>query len=393
MLGAILGDIIGSPYEFDFRNIKTTDFPLFSVRSEFTDDSVMTLAVAQALMETRGCADEDICAALVKRMQHWGRKYPDAGYGGRFAGWLAQPRPAPYNSFGNGSAMRVSPAGWLYSTLEETLHAAELTARVTHNLPEGIKGAQAVAAAIYMARTGRTKEEIKAFAEQNYGYDLDTTLDEIRPHYHMDETCQGSVPQSFRAFLEGDSYESVVRLAVSIGGDSDTIACIAGSMAEAFYGLPEELKREALDRLDPDLRGIALQFGVFLRLLQPLGPEMAAAWEEEARREKNALALFTLGELYRDGLLAPAEGDAAKKAGDLLQEAYYCLPADGSVEQAPDICMAFVHQRAAVTSRMVLNKATRLAAEGYRRRMLAGEPGAALQLAQVQQLRRKWNLT
>ncbi|MBQ5755419.1 MAG: ADP-ribosylglycohydrolase family protein, partial [Oscillospiraceae bacterium] len=278
-------------------------------------------------------------------------------------------------------------------TLEETLHAAELTARVTHNHPEGVKGAQAVAAAIYMARTGRTKDEIKAFVEQNFGYDLDTTLDEIRSHYHMDETCQGSVPQSFRAFLEGDSYESVVRLAVSIGGDSDTIACIAGSMAEAFYGLPAELKKEALDRLDPDLRGIALQFGVFLRLLQPLTPELAAAWEEEARREKNALALFTLGELYRDGLLPPAEGDAAKKAGELLEEAYYCLPADGSVEQAPDICMAFVRQRAAVTSRMVLNKATRLAAEGYKRRMLAGEPGAALQLAQVQQLRRKWNLT
>lgn len=261
MLGAILGDIIGAPYEFNFNNIKTVDFPLFNERSEFTDDTVMSVAVANALVKTYGKDDETIRAELVRQMQNLGRRYPDAGYGGNFWDWLfTADNPQPYNSFGNGSAMRVSSAGWLYETLEETLHAARLTAEVTHNHPEGIKGAEATAAAIFLARNGKSKEEIKDYIVKNFGYDLDTTLDEIRPSYYMDETCQGSVPQAIRAFLEGCDYESTVRLAVSIGGDSDTIACIAGGIAEAFYGMPENLKAEALNRLSPDLRADVEEF-------------------------------------------------------------------------------------------------------------------------------------
>ena len=265
MLGAISGDIIGSPYEFNHNNIKTTDFPLFNERSEFTDDTVMTVAVANALVNTYGKDDETIKTELVKQMQYLGRIYPDAGYGGRFYYWLKEENPQPYNSFGNGSAMRVSPAGWLYDTLEDTLHAARLTAEVTHNHPEGIKGAESTAAAIFLARNGKGKDEIRDYIVTNYGYDLDTTLDEIRPAYRMDETCQGSVPQSFRAFLEGSDYESTVRLAVSIGGDSDTIACIAGGIAEAYYGMPESIKAETLNRLDLRLRTDIKKYHSFLR--------------------------------------------------------------------------------------------------------------------------------
>lgn len=265
MLGAILGDIIGSPYEFNCNNIKTTEFPLFSKRSEFTDDTVMTVAVANALCRTYCKDDETIKAELVSQMQELGNLYPDSGYGANFSCWLQVKNPQPYNSFGNGSAMRVSPAGWLYDTLEDTLHYAELTSEVTHNHPEGIKGAQSTAAAIFLSRKGKSKEEIKEYIEKEFGYDLDTTLDEIRPAYSMDESCQRSVPQSIRAFLEGSDYESTVRLAVSIGGDSDTIACIAGSIAEAYYGMPDDLKSEALNRLDEKLKKDALHFLDFLK--------------------------------------------------------------------------------------------------------------------------------
>ena len=263
MLGAVLGDIIGSPYEFDENNIKTTEFPLFSRRSSFTDDSVMTLAVAQALMDSWGQNDEAVSAALVRRMQQLGRAYPGAGYGGRFAGWLTQKQPRPYHSYGNGSAMRVSAAGWLYRTLEDTLHAAALTAAVTHDHPEGIKGAQATAAAIFFARAGADRPAVRAWLQRTFGYDMHRTLDEIRPHYYMDESCQGTVPQALTAYFEGDSYERTVRLAVSIGGDSDTIACIAGGPAEACFGLPEELKAQALERLDEPLRRIAEAYEAF----------------------------------------------------------------------------------------------------------------------------------
>lgn len=260
MLGAILGDIIGSPYEFDDNNIKTTEFPLFSANSTFTDDSVMTLAVAEALLDTLGQEDGAVLSAVTERMRHYGRAYPWAGYGGRFRWWLSAREPEPYNSYGNGSAMRVSAAGWLFDSLEATLHAARLTALPTHNHPEGIKGAEATAAVIYLARTGESKAAIKKYIEETFGYDLDTPLDVIRPAYHMDESCQGTVPQALRAFLEGEDYESAVRLAVSIGGDSDTLACITGGVAEAAWGLPDNLQAEALARLPEDLAAVARRF-------------------------------------------------------------------------------------------------------------------------------------
>ncbi len=253
MYGAILGDIIGSPYEFD-RGSKTKDFPLFSRYSEFTDDTVMTIAVADAFLPVQPDADDDtIRQRVVAKMQKYGRMYPHAGYGGRFRHWLRDWHPQPYNSWGNGSAMRVSSVGWLYNDLDTVRRMARLSAEVTHNHPEGIKGAEAVASAIFLARTGSTKDEIKAYVEENFHYDLSRTCDEIRPDYRHVESCQETVPEAITAFLEGESFEDVIRTAVSLGGDCDTLTCIAGSMAEAFYGIPEELKEECQKRLPEDL--------------------------------------------------------------------------------------------------------------------------------------------
>lgn len=256
MYGAILGDIVGSPYEFDCNNYKAKDFPLFSQRSEFTDDTVMTLAVARALLDTRGQDDTAIKAALVREMQRLGRAYPDRGYGARFIHWLYADAPQPYHSYGNGSAMRVSPAAWLSESMEEALHLAQLTAQVTHDHPESIKGAQATAAAIFLARTGHDKAEIKAYAECEFGYDLSRSCDEIRPTYHHVENCQETVPQAITAFLESLDFEDALRTAVSLGSDSDTLAAITGSIAEAFYGVPEELRQECYKRLPPELTEI-----------------------------------------------------------------------------------------------------------------------------------------
>ena len=259
MIGAILGDMIGAPYEFD-RSPKVKEFPLFGRDSEFTDDSVMTIAVAEALLDTRGEDDETVKAVLVSSMQKWGKRYPDAGYGGMFYRWLRTRYPQPYGSYGNGSAMRVSPAGWLYDTPEETRHTARLTAEVTHNHPEGIKGAEATASAIFLARTGKTKEEIKAYIEKEFGYDLSRTCDEIRPAYRHVESCQETVPEAITAILEGTDFEDVIRTAVSLGGDCDTLTCIAGGMAEAFYGVPEEIREEGRKRLPEDMLGVLDRF-------------------------------------------------------------------------------------------------------------------------------------
>jgi len=259
MIGAILGDMIGAPYEFD-RGNKTKAFPLFSKYSEFTDDSVMTIAVAEALMDTIGMSDEKVLEALTTSMRKWGRRYPDAGYGGMFYQWLWAKDPKPYNSFGNGSAMRVSSAGWLYDTLEKTQHMAKLTAVVSHNHPEGIKGAQAAASAIFFARTGSSKEEIRRYITKEYGYDLSRTCDEIRPGDHHVETCQKTVPEAITAFLEGNDFEDVIRTAVSLGGDCDTLTCIAGGMAEAFYGVPEEIAAEGRKRLPADMLAVLDRF-------------------------------------------------------------------------------------------------------------------------------------
>ena len=259
MYGAILGDIIGSPYEFD-RGKKTKNFPLFSRKSEFTDDSVMTVAVAEALatsMDEHAIHDEtSVKRRLVASMKAWGAKYPYAGYGGRFFHWLFSSDTKPYGSYGNGSAMRVAAAGWMMDSLEETRELAAWTAEVTHNHPEGIKGAEATAAAIYLARTGSTKAEIKDYVVREFGYDLSRTCDEIRPGYYHVESCQETVPEAITAFMEGEDFEDVIRTAVSLGGDCDTLTCIAGSIAEAFYGVPEELKAECLNRIPEDMAAV-----------------------------------------------------------------------------------------------------------------------------------------
>ena len=242
MYGAILGDIIGSPYEFD-RGEKTKEFDLFPAHARFTDDTVMTIAVAEALIGLGADADEEhVKANVVRFMRHWGRRYPRVGYGGLFHKWLVTDDPQPYGSFGNGAAMRVSSVGWLYDSLSRTREVARWTAEVTHNHPEGVKGAETVASAIYLGRMGHSKEEIKDYITQEFGYDLTRTLDEIRPTYSMDATCPGSVPEAITAFLESTDVIDAIRNAVSLGGDTDTTACIAGSIAEAFYGCPDELR-------------------------------------------------------------------------------------------------------------------------------------------------------
>ena len=253
MYGAILGDIIGSPFEFD-RGNKTKEFDLFTKGCDFTDDSVMTIAVGEALLAVGAEATvKKIEEAVVTNMQDWGKRYPYAGYGGRFRYWLRESNPKPYGSYGNGSAMRVSAAGWLYDSLERTREVARATANVTHNHPEGIKGAEATASAIYMARNSSSKEEIKEYIEREFHYNLDRTLDEIRPGYHMDETCQRTVPEAIIAFLESQDFEDAIRNAVSLGGDTDTLGAITGSIAEAFYGIPAVLIAECRSRIDEGL--------------------------------------------------------------------------------------------------------------------------------------------
>ena len=235
MLGAVAGDIIGSVFEF--MEVKSEDFELFTPGVDYTDDTVMTIATADAIINNKPYA---------LAYKEWGRRYPNAGYGGMFRGWLQSESSAPYGSYGNGSAMRISPVGFAFSTLEDTLVEARKSAEVTHDHPEGIKGAQSVASAIFMARTGSSKEEIWDYIVRKFGYDLSRTLDDIRPTYGFDETCQGSVPESLIAFLESSSYEDAVRKAVSLGGDSDTMACIAGGIAQAFYkGVPDKIARDA----------------------------------------------------------------------------------------------------------------------------------------------------
>lgn len=262
MYGAILGDIVGSPFEFD-RGNKSKEFELFSPGAHFTDDSVMTVAVAEALLAAGPEPDLDEVRRLtVRSMQAWGRRFPNIGYGGRFHAWLMSGDPQPYRSYGNGSAMRVSAAGWLYGTLALTREAARATADVTHNHPEGIKGAEATASAIYLARTGQTKEEIQTYIEREFSYDLQTTCDEIRPTYRHVASCQGTCPQAIRAFLEGEDFEDVVRTAVSLGGDCDTLTAISASIAEAYYGMPEELVQEVRRRIPEEMRAAADRIAV-----------------------------------------------------------------------------------------------------------------------------------
>lgn len=252
MLGAIIGDIIGSYYEW--RPTKSKDFNLFPEGASFTDDTVMTVAVADAILNNRDYGES---------MQEWGRRYPNAGFGRGFKKWLKQDNPTPYNSYGNGSAMRVSPIGWAFDSIDEVLEQARLSAIVSHDHPEGIKGAQAVALSVYMARKGFAKKDIKAEIISRLGYDLNRSLNDIRSVYKFEVSCQKSVPEAIISFLESSDFEDAIRNAISLGGDSDTQACIAGAIGEAYYkAIPEHMVTRSIMYIDISLNN-ALQ--VFLR--------------------------------------------------------------------------------------------------------------------------------
>ena len=256
MIGAILGDMVGAPYEFD-RGDKTKDFEMWIPRARFTDDTVMTVAVAEALLSVgKDAAEEEVKRAVINAMQDWGERYPYAGYGGRFSRWLISPDPQPYSSWGNGSAMRVSSVGWLYDSIERTREVARWTAEVTHNHPEGVKGAESTASAIFMARKGCDKAAIKNYIITEFAYDLSRTCDQIRPAYHHVESCQETVPEAITAFMEGNDFEDVIRTAVSLGGDCDTLTCIAGGMAEAYYGIPADMEAKTRERLKSDILAV-----------------------------------------------------------------------------------------------------------------------------------------
>jgi ADP-ribosylglycohydrolase len=250
IIGAIAGDIIGSVFEW--HNVKTVKFDLFCHESKFTDDSVLTIATMATILNQKGYSET---------YQLFGRNYPHRGYGGNFKSWIHSENPKPYNSYGNGSAMRVSPVGWYANSLDDAMAEAQKSAEVTHNHPEGIKGAKSVAAAVYMARNGKNKNDIKAFITETFGYNLDRKIDDIRPKYEFDVSCQGSVPEAIIAFLESTDFENAIRLAVSLGGDSDTIACITGGIAEAFYqDIPEYIRENVLNILPKQLISIIEQF-------------------------------------------------------------------------------------------------------------------------------------
>ncbi|ROQ92197.1 ADP-ribosylglycohydrolase family protein [Desulfosoma caldarium] len=250
MIGAIAGDIIGSVYEH--RRIKTKDFPLFDPRCHFTDDTVLTVAIANAILSREPYVDS------VRRIA---RKYPHAGYGGSFMRWLNSPDAGPYSSWGNGSAMRVSPVGFAFTTEHEVLTEAKATAEMTHNHPEGVKGAQATALAVFLARTGSSKESIRSRIASLFEYDLDRTVEDIRPTYSFDVSCQGTVPEAIIAFLDSTSYEDAVRNAISLGGDSDTLGCVTGGIAEAFYGgVPHHIRAKVKELLTPDLWSVTEAF-------------------------------------------------------------------------------------------------------------------------------------
>jgi ADP-ribosylglycohydrolase len=250
MIGAIAGDIIGSVFEW--HNIKTTEFQLIDPKSFFTDDSVLTIALADSILS-------DTPYEIL--LKDYYRNYPHAGYGGMFHKWALSKESNPYNSFGNGAAMRISPVGFAYSTLDEVLARAEEFTAITHNHPEGIRGAKATAAAIFLARTGNDRDQIRDYIQMHFDYDLSRRLDDIRPLYTFDETCQGTVPEAIIAFLESTSYENAIRLAISLGGDSDTLACITGGIAQAFYGeVPAAIEKMVYQRLDKPLAEVTRKF-------------------------------------------------------------------------------------------------------------------------------------
>ncbi len=249
MMGAIAGDVAGSIHEFE--GIKTKDFELFGPDNFFTDDTVMTVAVADAMLDG---------GDIECKMQEWGRAYPGKGYGGFFLRWLHSEDPQPYGSYGNGSAMRASPAGWLAESEAQCVAFARASAAPTHDHPEGIRGAEATAWAIWGARTGASAKVLREGIARRYGYDLSRTCDEIRPDYAFDESCQGTCPQAFTAALEAEDFEDAIRLAVSLGGDADTLGAIAGSIAEARFGIPESIRARTLEYLDARLLKVVARF-------------------------------------------------------------------------------------------------------------------------------------
>ena len=267
MLGAIVGDVVGSPFEFDWHREEahSKKFELVSRRSYVTDDSIMTLAVADAIMRAipklgDAVSEEKFRGQIIASMQRFGRMYPNAGYGSNFRNWLTEDNPQPYNSWGNGSAMRVSPIAWAFDTLEDVEKFAEISAAVSHNHPEGIKGAQATAGAIFLARKGKSKDDIRKYVTSRYGYDLSRTLDDIRPSYWHVESCQETVPEAITAFLEGKDFEDVTRCAVSLSGDSDTLTDISCAIAEGFYGIPDEICEMVEPKLDEFMTDLLLKW-------------------------------------------------------------------------------------------------------------------------------------
>ena len=307
MYGAILGDIVGSRFEFD-RTGWTKDFDFFGAGCNWTDDTVMTIAVAEALMSAgKDASVDEIEDACTKSMQKWGQRYPDAGYGAKFIFWVHANHPEPYMSFGNGSAMRVSSAGWLYDSLERTREVARATARVSHNHSEGIKGAECTAAVIYMARTGCSKEEIADYVVKEFGYDFSETLEEMRARHEHIETCQDSLPKALRSFFDGDSLEDVIRNAVSLGGDTDTLAAIAGAMAEGMYGIPVLYRGEVILRTEDDMRAVLGEFDKALHRID----QADLAWTEGEEEEEDYVENARLRAAY---LLFHDEEDENKRA-------------------------------------------------------------------------------
>lgn len=256
MLGAIIGDIVGS--RFEFNNIRRKDFDLFTDQCVLTDDSIMTLAVAKAILMSQPDY-KNLSQNAVECMQTIGRGYPGYGYGDRFYTWIFAENPKPYNSYGNGSAMRISAVGFAAHSLDEAKLFSNLVTEVTHNHPEGMKGAEATAVAVYLARTGKDIQEIRDYINQHY-YTMDFTLDEIRDTYRFNESCQGTVPQALQAFFESTDFEDAIRNAISIGGDSDTVAAICGGVAQAYYGVPNNIRKQAISFLDTKLLGILTAF-------------------------------------------------------------------------------------------------------------------------------------
>lgn len=265
MYGAIIGDVVGSAFEFD-RGPWTKDFKLFTKESTYTDDTVMTIAIGEALLDAgKDATLDEIKAECIKSMKKWGQRYPYAGYGARFISWVLSDEPTPYGSWGNGSAMRVSAAGLLYPTLERTRAVARATAEITHNHPEGIKGAECTAAVMFLSRQGHSKEEIKSYVVDEFGYEISMSVEKMRPLHKHDESCMDALPKALISFVEGTSYEDVIRNAVSLGGDTDTIAAIAGAMAGAFYGVPSDLISKCNSFLDADMKAVTY------RMLEEVG--------------------------------------------------------------------------------------------------------------------------